>query len=263
MLSRGYVSRRLDHRRRLSGGEALARRLHNVLEQSIQASQGTDMASSTDTLTPRPVRVRLTDVELNADLSLPADAVGLVVFVHGSGSSRHSARNRAVAEVFQRARLGTLLLDLLTEEEDRVDSTTAEFRFDIPLLAERVVETVDWVHAHPPIGSLGVGLFGASTGAAAALIAAAKRPRRVRAVVSRGGRVDLAEPLLGEVTAPTLLIVGGHDDVVVQLNRGALGRLRAPKAIEIIRGATHLFEEPGTLDQVAEMARDWFLRYVP
>jgi pimeloyl-ACP methyl ester carboxylesterase len=221
------------------------------------------MASSTDTLTPRPVRVRLTDVELNADLSLPADALGIVVFAHGSGSSRLSARNRTVAEVFQRARLGTLLLDLLTEGEERIDSTTAELRFDIPFLAERVIGTIDWVHAHPPIASLGVGLFGASTGAAAALIAAARRPRRVRAVVSRGGRVDLAEPLLGEVTSPTLLIVGAHDDVVVQLNREALARLKAPKALEIVPGATHLFEEPGALDQVAELARDWFLRYIP
>jgi dienelactone hydrolase len=205
----------------------------------------------------------LTDVVLNADLSLPADPLGIVAFAHGSGSSRHSSRNRAVAEVFQRARLGTLLLDLLTEEEERVDSTTAEFRFDIPLLAERVVGAIDWVHAHPPIAALGVGLFGASTGAGAALIAAAKRPRRVRAVVSRGGRADLAEPFLKDVTAPTLLIVGAQDDVVIRLNRDALARLKAPKALEVVPGATHLFEEPGALDQVADLARDWFVRYLP
>jgi dienelactone hydrolase len=221
------------------------------------------MASSSDTLTPRPVRVKLTDVELNADLSLPADALGLVAFAHGSGSSRLSPRNRTVAEAFQRARLGTLLLDLLTEEEERVDGSTAEFRFDIPLLAERLVGTIDWVHAHPPIASLGVGLFGASTGAAAALIAAAKRPRRVRAVVSRGGRVDLAGSSLDDVRAPTLLVVGGRDDVVIQLNREAFERIRAPKDLQIVTGATHLFEEPGALDRVAELARNWFVRYIP
>src|SRR2546430_7255889 len=163
------------------------------------------MSAPSEAVLPRPVRLELAGAALNGDLSLPADAHGLVVFAHGSGSSRHSSRNRAVAEVLQHARLGTLLLDLLTEREERVDITTAEFRFDIPLLADRVVAALDWAQAHPPTSSLPLGLFGASTGAAAALIAAAKRGAIVRAVVSRGGRPDLAEASLDVVTAPTLL----------------------------------------------------------
>src|SRR5918996_4152555 len=170
------------------------------------------------TVTPRPVRLDIAGAALNADLSLPADARGLIVFAHGSGSSRHSSRNRAVAEALQHARLATLLLDLLTQHEDAVDSTTAEFRFDIPLLADRVVAAIDWAAAHPTLSPLAVGLFGASTGAAAALMAAAKRPDVVRAVVSRGGRPDLAEGALDVVITPTLLIVGGRDDVVIELN---------------------------------------------
>jgi putative phosphoribosyl transferase len=201
-------------------------------------------------------------VALSGDLSLPADAHGLVVFAHGSGSSRHSARNRAVAEVLRHARLGTLLLDLLTEKEEMVDARTAELRFDIPLLADRVVAAIDWAQIHPQTSPLPLGLFGASTGAAAALIAAAKRPSQVRAVVSRGGRPDLADASLAAVAAPCLLIVGGRDDVVIQLNRQALDRLKAPKALEIVPGATHLFEEPGALDQVAALARDWFVRHL-
>ncbi len=220
------------------------------------------MSTSTDVVTSRPVRLDLSGVALNGDLSLPANASGLVVFAHGSGSSRHSSRNRAVAEVIQQARLGTLLLDLLTEREERVDAATAEFRFDIPLLAERVVEAIDWARAHVPTASLEIGLFGASTGAAATLIAAAKRPAAVRAVVSRGGRADLAGASLDAVSAPALLIVGGRDDVVIQLNREAFARLNEPKDLQIIPGATHLFQEPGALDQVARLARDWFIRYL-
>jgi putative phosphoribosyl transferase len=220
------------------------------------------MSASTEILTPRPVQIAMDGLALNGDLSLPADALGLVVFAHGSGSSRHSSRNRAVAHVFQRARLGTLLLDLLNEPEERIDATTAELRFDIPLLANRVVAAIDWTQTHEPTASLSVGLFGASTGAAAALIAAAARPEIVRAVVSRGGRADLADGALDAVTAPTLLIVGGRDDVVIQLNREAFARLTGPKDLKIIPGATHLFEEPGALDQVAELARDWCVRYL-
>jgi pimeloyl-ACP methyl ester carboxylesterase len=209
----------------------------------------------------RPVQLDIAGVALNADLSLPADAYGLAVFAHGSGSSRHSSRNRAVAHVLQRAGLGTLLLDLLTEREELIDETTAEFRFDIPLLADRVVAALDWAHAHVP-PSLPLGLFGASTGAAAALITAAERPAIVRAVVSRGGRPDLADASLEIVTAPTLLIVGGHDDVVIELNREAFARLTGAKALQIVPGATHLFEEPGTLEEVSRLASDWFARYL-
>jgi putative phosphoribosyl transferase len=222
----------------------------------------TGMSTPTEALTPRPVRLDIAGVALNADLSLPADSLGLVVFAHGSGSSRRSARNRAVADVLHHGRFGTLLLDLLTEEEELTDATTAEFRFDIGLLADRVVAALDWGQAHEPTSSMRLGLFGASTGSAAALIAAAKRPAIVRAVVSRGGRPDLAEASLEIVTAPTLLIVGGRDDVVVELNRQAFARLTGPKELQIVPGATHLFEEPGTLERVSLLAREWFARHL-
>jgi len=217
--------------------------------------------TSIDTAT-RPVRLDIAGVALNGDLSLPLDAHGFVLFAHGSGSSRRSSRNRAVAEVLQRAHLGTLLLDLLTEREELVDVTTAEFRFDIPLLADRVVAALDWADEDPRTSTLSLGVFGASTGAAAALIAAATRPAIVRAVVSRGGRPDLAEAALDVVTAPTLLIVGGRDDMVIELNRQAFARLKAPKELAIVPGATHLFEEPGALDQVSRLATDWFVRHL-
>src|SRR5437764_2512783 len=219
------------------------------------------MSVSSQIVTPHPVRLDVADVSLNGDLSLPPDARGLVLFAHGSGSSRHSPRNRAVAEVLQHGRLATLLLDLLTEHEDLADATTAEFRFDIPLLADRLVAAIDWAQAHAQTSSLPVGLFGASTGAAAALIAAARRPSVVRAVVSRGGRPDLAEGALDVVTAPTLLIVGGNDEQVIELNRRALERLTAVRRLEIVPGATHLFEEPGALEAVGRLATGWFLQY--
>ena len=219
------------------------------------------MGISPGATTPLPVRLEFADVALNGDLALPAFARGLVIFAHGSGSSRHSPRNRAVAELLQHGRLGTLLLDLLTEREERADASTAEFRFDMPLLAHRLVGAIDWMQVHPQTAPLPIGLFGASTGAAAALMAAAQRPAMVRAVVSRGGRPDLAEMALEEVAAPTLLIVGGRDDVVIELNRQALARLKAPKELQIVPGATHLFEEPGALDQVSTLARKWFERY--
>jgi len=220
------------------------------------------MRVPTEAQIPLPVRIETPGATLNGDLSLPAGARGLVVFAHGSGSSRHSSRNRAVAEVLQRSGLGTLLLDLLTEREELTDVITAEFRFDIPLLAARVVSALDWARAAPQTASLSPGLFGASTGAAAALIAAAERPDAVRAVVSRGGRPDLADGALERVAAPTLLIVGGRDEVVIELNREALARLNAPKQLAIVPGATHLFEERGALDEVSRLARDWFVRHL-
>ncbi|WP_344362372.1 dienelactone hydrolase family protein [Streptomyces gobitricini] len=202
-------------------------------------------------------------VTLAGDLALPREARGVVAFAHGSGSSRHSPRNRAVAETLRDAGLGTLLLDLLTADEERVDMDTAEIRFDIPLLGRRVTAAVDWLHDRPDTGKLPVGLFGASTGAAAALVAAAERTEQVRAVVSRGGRPDLAGAALAGVRAPVLLVVGGHDHEVLRLNEEATRQLTAPCTLHVIPGATHLFEEPGTLEQAADAARDWFLRMTP
>ncbi|MBR7829387.1 dienelactone hydrolase family protein [Actinospica sp. MGRD01-02] len=201
--------------------------------------------------------------DLSGDLVLPEGAQSVVAFAHGSGSSRYSPRNRAVAEVLQRAGLGTLLLDLLTEHEEELDEFTGELRFDIPLLGRRMVAAVDWLAANPETDGMPLGLFGASTGAAAALIAAAERPDRVTAVVSRGGRVDLAGDALGRVRAPVLLLVGGHDPDVLALNREAAARLAAPHRLEVIPGATHLFAEENALETVARSARDWFLRPDP
>lgn len=201
-------------------------------------------------------------LQLAGDLGLPPEPAGLVLFAHGSGSSRFSSRNRAVARRLNDLGLATLLLDLLTADEEVIDARTAELRFDIPLLARRLTGTVDWTDRQPALAALPLGLFGASTGAAAALITAAERPQRVAAVVSRGGRPDLALPVLEQVRAPTLLIVGGHDREVLALNRQALAALGAPKALDIVPGATHLFEEPGALEQVAQLAGDWFLRHL-
>jgi dienelactone hydrolase len=197
-------------------------------------------------------------VVLDGDLSLPDSTAGVVLFAHGSGSSRHSPRNRAVAGALNRRGMATLLVDLLTADEERIDARTGQLRFDIGLLADRLVGIIDWLGARPETAALPVGLFGASTGAAAALVAAAKRPETVRAVVSRGGRPDLAGPALAEVNAPTLLIVGARDVTVLELNERASNAMRAPVGLRIIPGATHLFEEPGTLEQVAELAADWF-----
>jgi dipeptidyl aminopeptidase/acylaminoacyl peptidase len=200
--------------------------------------------------------------ELLGDLEIPPNAGGLVVFAHGTGSSRFSPRNRAVAQVLWDHGFATLLLDLLTEEEEQADMRTAEFRFNIPLLAERVLAALDRVREHPEAEGLPVGLFGASTGAAAALVAAA-HDQSVRAVVSRGGRPDLAGDALTRVTAPTLLIVGGRDDPrVLEANRQASRRLAAPYRIVVIPEATHLFEEPGALEQVAALATAWFAEHL-
>jgi putative phosphoribosyl transferase len=210
----------------------------------------------------RPVQLTVSGFTLHGDLTVPQTPRGLVIFAHGSGSSRHSSRNRSVAEALQRGHMATLLMDLLTEAEERVDVMTAEFRFDIPLLGGRIVSTIGWSRTEPTIAPLPVGLFGASTGAAAALIGAAERPADVQAVVSRGGRPDLAGTALGHVAAPTLLIVGGRDEVVIELNRKAAAHLRGLNELVIVPGATHLFEEPGTLDQVAQLATEWFARHL-
>lgn len=202
-------------------------------------------------------------------LTLPPSVRGVVVFAHGSGSGRLSRRNTAVADVLVRAGLGTLLVDLLTAEEEAEDLVTRRLRFDIRLLADRVVGAIDWLALDAVVGDLPprlkdlpVGCFGASTGAAAALIAAAERPDRVRAVVSRGGRADLAGDALRRVTAPTLLIVGERDTEVIALNRQAEALLAGESRLVIVPGASHLFEEPGALESVAELARDWFLRHL-
>jgi dienelactone hydrolase len=201
-------------------------------------------------------------VLLPGDLTVPSEARGIVVFAHGSGSGRFSPRNRAVANVLVQAGLATLMMDLLTAEEETIDLRTRQLRFDIALLGRRVIATIDWLARDATAKELPVGCFGASTGAAAALIAAAERPERVRAVVSRGGRPDLAGESLRRVRAPTLLIVGGNDIEVLRLNQQALDALPGEARLEIVAGATHLFEEPGALERVAVLARDWFLRYL-
>lgn len=197
---------------------------------------------------------------ISASQHVPARPRGLVLFAHGSGSSRMSPRNQFVADVLYAARLGTFLLDLLTAEEDALDRRTAELRFDIELLAGRLVTATRWVRGQPGLESVPVGYFGASTGAAAALVAAAALPAAVAAIVSRGGRPDLAGAHLRAVRAPTLLIVGGADTEVITLNRGAMESLRVEHELAIVPGATHLFEEPGALEAVADLARDWFVR---
>lgn len=201
-------------------------------------------------------------VRLHGDLQLPIAPVGLVLFAHGSGSSRKSPRNRFVADVLVRAGIATLLFDLLTQEEEAVDVITRELRFDIPLLTRRLSGATGWALGQEPLAGLPLGYFGASTGAAAAL-AASSEWREVVAVVSRGGRPDLAGPLLARVTAPTLLIVGGDDEQVIELNREALAQLRCEARLAIVPGATHLFEEPGTLEQAANLAASWFAGHFP
>lgn len=201
-------------------------------------------------------------VEIEGDLGLPEGARGIVTFAHGSGSSRHSPRNRMVAERLRDAGLGTVLIDLLTEAEEATDLRTGELRFDIDLLADRLLTAAAWLQEEPATADLAIGYFGASTGAAAALVAAAEQPEHIEAIVSRGGRPDLAGRWLQLVEAPTLLIVGGLDTVVIEMNRDALEQLKCEKALEIVPGATHLFEEPGTLEEVARLSADWFARHL-
>jgi putative phosphoribosyl transferase len=210
----------------------------------------------------RSIRIPAGSVHLEGDLEIPEAASGLVLFAHGSGSSRHSPRNQLVARALRAAGVGTLLMDLLTIEEERDDFDTRQFRFDIGLLAERLENAWQWVSGMPETGALPTGFFGASTGAAAALVAAARIGPAVKAVVSRGGRPDLADRSLADVTAPTLLIVGGRDETVRKLNEIALAELRATKELAVVPGATHLFEEPGALQQVAQLAARWFARYL-
>ncbi len=199
---------------------------------------------------------------LEGDLVIPDKAIALVLFVHGSGSSRHSRRNQFVARKLNEAELATLLFDLLTPEEESINMYTGEHRFNISLLAERLVYATNWATQQKQTRALRIGYFGSSTGGGAALIAAAKLPDKVSAVVSRGGRPDLAGEALAQVQAPTLLIVGGEDDVVIELNKQAMKRMRCEVKLEIIPGATHLFEEPGALEQVAQLASDWFVDHI-
>jgi len=209
--------------------------------------------------TETPLAISVDGVTLQGDLAIPPGATGLVVFAHGSGSSRHSPRNRHVAGQLQSGGLATLLFDLLTLREEAIDERTAQLRFDIELLAGRLVAVTDWLALDDRTKELSIGYFGASTGAAAALIAAAERPDLVRAVVSRGGRPDLAAGWLPRVRAATLLVVGGRDHPVIEMNEEAFSALTCVRRMEIVPGATHLFEEPGTLDEVARLARDWFV----
>jgi len=204
------------------------------------------------------VSVPVGPVRLDGDLNVPAEPKGFVLFAHGSGSSRHSPRNRYVAEVLNEHSLGTLLVDLLTAEEEREDEITAQLRFDIGLLTRRLVGIADWTVEQPQVSGHQIGLFGASTGAAAALLAAGQRPKIIKAVVSRGGRPDLAGREASLVRAPTLLIVGSRDPAVLQMNRDAMALMKCETKLEIVPGATHLFEEPGTLAEVARLAADWF-----
>jgi putative phosphoribosyl transferase len=210
------------------------------------------------------VRFAVGGAELTGDVTLPERPLGLIVFAHGSGSSRHSPRNRMVAASLNRARFATLLMDLLTAEEERADAATGHLRFDIGLLAGRLTGAVDWAAGGgvPRLSAAGFGVFGASTGAAAALVTAAERPERIRAVVSRGGRPDLAGDALATVRAPVLLIVGGQDRQVLAVNESAAPRLGGPNRLVAVPGATHLFEEPGTLDEVATLAAGWFSQHL-
>lgn len=208
------------------------------------------------------IQIPLSPVTLDGNLIVPTEATGIVLFAHGSGSSRHSPRNKFVAETIRKAGLGTLLFDLLTPDEEAIDIQTRHLRFDIGMLAERLVKTAKWVLAQKNTSDLRIGFFGASTGGGAALVAAAKLGIEAGAVVSRGGRPDLAGDALSRVTAPTLLIVGEYDDVVIQLNREAFDQLKCEKRLDIVPKATHLFEEPGALEEAARLATDWFVEHL-
>ena len=213
-----------------------------------------------DRIEPTAVFIPLNGHTIQGDLTFSPDSKAAVIFAHGSGSSRLSSRNRHVAEVLNQTGLATLLIDLLTSEEEGIDNETSQYRFDIDLLTDRLVIATDWLHKHPALSTLPIGYFGASTGAAAALAAAARRPNVIDAIVSRGGRPDLAGDALKKVIAPTLFIVGEFDQQVLDLNRQAASAMQTPPVIELIPAATHLFEEPGALNQVADLARDWFER---
>jgi dienelactone hydrolase len=220
------------------------------------------MASRTHTAYAEGIGIQAGEVVLEGNLAIPEGAQGVVLFAHGSGSSRFSPRNRAVASFLNDSGTATLLIDLLTADEEAIDRVTAHLRFDIELLAQRLIGATNWLIQAPETRALRIGYFGASTGAAAALMAAIERPKAVNAIVSRGGRPDLAGATLSHVQAPTLLIVGGNDLPVIEMNRAALAQLRCEKHLEIVPGATHLFEEPGTLERVADLASKWFKRYL-
>jgi putative phosphoribosyl transferase len=220
-------------------------------------------SSATGAGDERPLRIPAGAIALEGTLAIPAGTEAVVLFAHGSGSSRHSPRNRFVAQTLREAHLGTLLIDLLTVGEEDIDAATGRLRFDIPFLAARLVAATDWLLARPETRRLRIGYFGASTGAAAALVAAAQRSKAVGAIVSRGGRPDLAREVLGGVRAPTLLVVGERDRAVLAMNEEAFRALRTEKELVIVPGATHLFEEPGALEQVAQLAAGWFLRHLP
>jgi dienelactone hydrolase len=209
-----------------------------------------------------PVRIPVDKTTIEGNLVLPPHAKGIVLFAHGSGSSRFSPRNRLVAKVLNKAGIATFLIDLLTKEEEEIDVSTGEFRFDIDLLAQRLIGATEWLRKNPRTKNLAFGYFGASTGAAAALIAAAKLPEHVKAVVSRGGRPDLALDHIPKVKAPTLFIAGGNDTVVIDLNKKAMQNFFAEKKLEIVPGASHLFEETGKLEEVAKLATSWFSKYL-
>jgi len=209
----------------------------------------------------REVQIETGEGPTFGNLAVPDGAKGIVLFAHGSGSGRHSPRNNFVADVLQEAGLATLLMDLLTEQEDRVDVFTRQYRFDIDLLGRRLEIATEWLHDDEEVGELPVGYFGSSTGAAAAIVGAAGRDD-VKAIISRGGRPDLAGDALGKCTAPILLIVGGNDTQVIELNRRAMAQMNAPHELQIVPGAGHLFEEPGKLDEVARLAADWFTRHL-
>jgi dienelactone hydrolase len=208
------------------------------------------------------ISIPVKNIKLEGKLFFPQDAVGIVLFVHGSGSSRLSPRNQSVANVLNQANIATLLFDLLTYDEERIDQFTGELRFNIEFLADRLTAVTTWVSQQTEISGLPLGYFGASTGAAAALLATASQENKIKAIVSRGGRPDLAEKLLSRVNSPTLLIVGGEDKLVIKLNELAMAKMSCIKQLEIVPGATHLFEEPGTLEVVAEIATNWFLKYL-
>ena len=210
----------------------------------------------------KPVHVKVGKIILEGNLAIPRGSEGIVLFAHGSGSSRHSPRNQYVAQVLQKAGLSTLLIDLLTMAEERVDAYTLHLRFDIGLLAQRLAGATDWLVTNHETGRLNIGYFGASTGAAAALVAASQVPDIVKTVVSRGGRPDLASSSLPNVKAATLLIVGGFDTTVIELNEQARKQMQAECKMVIVPGASHLFEEPGKLEEVARLATDWFLRHL-
>ncbi len=209
-----------------------------------------------------PVLIEVDGVQLSGELGVPEAAEAIIVFAHGSGSSRHSPRNQTVARALRDGRLGTLLMDLLTAEEEYAERRTRHLRFSIPMLAERVIHTIDWLGRQPVARGRKIGLFGASTGAAAAIVAAAERPTEVGAVVSRGGRPDLAGEALGRLRQPTLLIVGGNDPEVMELNRVAFDQMIAEKELRSVPGASHLFEESGALESVSRMTREWFRQHL-